>query len=145
MPDKETAQDFLSQMHLAVLEECPLHDVAQGSTDLLPDGPVVHGPWPAEHVAAVLRTWYTAGWIDLYLPELPSAWKVSPAECQRRLRTNRTLDPADATDLLDQPQRWTTDRADGQISLCLNDLGATIDLQLWLDLADGITPGPDQT
>lgn len=145
MSDRDTAQDFLSQMHLAVLEECPLHEVAQGSTDLLPDRPIVHGPWPAERVAAVLRTWSDAGWIDLYLPELPSAWNVVPAEWQRRLRTDRTLDPADATDLLDQPQRWTIDRADGHVSPCLNDLGATIDFHLWLELADRVTAWPDQT
>src|SRR5205807_514286 len=58
--------DFLSQMHLAALEESPLYEIPRGSTDLMPAAPGVHGPWPAASCAAVLNIWYAVGWIGLY-------------------------------------------------------------------------------
>jgi len=137
VPEENAERDFLIQMHVAVYEECPLHEAAQGSVDLRPDGPVTHGPWPAEHVAAVLRVWRDAGWIDLYFPALPPSWSLAPAEWQSRLLPDRTLDPADAAELLDQPERWIVGGADGHVSPYRTDLGETIDVPKWLDLADG--------
>jgi hypothetical protein len=135
MLDNDADQDFLNQMHLAVLEECPLHEAPQGSVDLLAAGPVTHGPWPADQVAAVLRAWNDAGWITLYFRELPPSWDLTPAEWQQRLLPDRTLHPADAAHLLNQPHRWTIDRADGHVALCRTDLGDTIDYQQWIDSA----------
>jgi hypothetical protein len=134
VPYKNAKRDFLEQMHLAIDEECPLHEAAQGSIDCLPGGPVTHGPWPAEHVAAVLRAWRDAGWIGLYFPELPPGTLV-PADWQRRLLPDRTLEPADAAELLDQPERWIVGSADGHVSPYRTDLGDTIDVQRWLDSA----------
>jgi hypothetical protein len=139
MPDNEAVQDFVNEMYVAVMEELGLHEVAQGSTDLLPTGPVTHGPWPVEHVAVVLRTWHDAGWIDLYYPELPASWEVAPADWQQRLRPDRVLDAADAADLLAQPDRWTIKTADGQASLCQTALGQATEVDQWLDLASRTT------
>ncbi len=138
MPDESAKRDFLEQMHLAIEEECPLHEAAQGSVDRLASGPVTHGPWPVEHVAAVFRAWREVGWIDLYFPELPP-WSLVPAEWQSRLLPDRTLAPADAAELLDQPERWIAGRADGHVSPYRTDFGDTIDVQQWFDMADSTT------
>ncbi len=43
MSDAEL-EDFVEEMRAAVFEEGGLHEVALGVTDLLPSGPMVHGP-----------------------------------------------------------------------------------------------------
>jgi hypothetical protein len=107
VPIMDLDEDFRNQMRLAVWENCRLHEAAQGSTDLLGSGPVTHGPWPAERVAAVLRTWLLAGLIGLYFDDPPPTWTsyrrrgsdgcsrtghCAPG-CDGLARPHRTLDP----------------------------------------------------
>lgn len=127
--------DFLSQMQLAALEESPLYEIPKGSVDQLPSGPVRHGPWPAATCAAVLKTWYAAGWIGLYYPEPPSAWNVTPAAWCSRLVDGDVLARSDAEELLDHPERWIPGRADGHACPYQTDAGEAIPWQQWHDQA----------
>ena len=127
--------DFLSQMHLAALEESPLYEIPRGSTDLIAGGPIVHGPWPAASCAAVLNVWYAQGWIGLYYSPPPPAWNVKPADWCTRLVDGDLLSKADERALLAQPQRWLAGHADGHASLYCTDSGQTTPWQLWYDTA----------
>ena len=127
--------DFLSQMHLAALEESPLYEIPRGSTDLMPAAPGVHGPWPAASCAAVLNIWYAVGWIGLYYPVPPSGWDVAPAEWCARLVDGDVLAQADGQYLLKHPERWLVGQADGHVCLYCTKAGEATPWQRWLDLA----------
>jgi len=133
--------DFLEQMYLATLEECPLHEVARGSEDDVAGGTVIHGPWPAAGCAAIFRVWHAAGWVELYFPDLPRTWSVATAEWQGRLERGRILPLADAAMLLDHPERWLLEHADGHVSLCQSDLGETHSAKQWYALARDTAAG----
>lgn len=127
--------DFLSQMHLATLEESPLHEIARGSVDLLAGRSVRHGPWPAASCAAVLRIWHAAGWIGLYYPEPPPAWNVTPADWCARLANDDVLIRSDAEELLDHPARWFPGHADGHACIYQTEMGEPTPWQRWHDAA----------
>ena len=127
--------DFLSQMHLAALEESPLYEIPRGSTDLVRGTPVVHGPWPAQSCAAVLNIWYALGWIGLYYPEPPPGWNVEPAEWSARLVDGQVLSQADGQTLLGHRERWLVGQADGHVCLYCTETGEATPWQLWHDMA----------
>jgi len=127
--------DFLYQMYLAVLEESPLYQIPRGSTDLVPGGPVMHGPWPAATCAAVLTIWYALGWIGLYYPQMPPKWNVTPAQWCTRLVDGDVLPPADGQTLLAQPRRWVAGHADGHACLYCTETGQNTPWQQWYVVA----------
>jgi hypothetical protein len=129
----EALTDFLSQMHLAAVEESPLYEIPRGSIDLMRDTPVVHGPWPASTCAAVLRIWYGQGWIALYYPEPPPGWNITPADWCAHLVDGDVLPQAVADTLLDHPERWIADHADGQACLYQSDLGEATPWRQWYE------------
>jgi hypothetical protein len=106
--------DFLWQMEILVLEEAPLYEIPQGSIDDPTGSARRHGPWPVSTCAAVLKLWYQAGWIGLYFRDPPSGWNVIPAEWRSRL-VNEDLVAQDAYALLEQPERWILEHADGHV------------------------------
>ncbi|MEV6846333.1 hypothetical protein [Actinoplanes sp. NPDC051411] len=107
--------DFLWQMEIGVLEEAPLYEIPQGSIDDPGGSARRHGPWPASTCAAVLEPWYRAGWIGLYFRDPPPGWNVIPAEWQSRLTDDADLAAGDAYALLEQPERWILEHADGHV------------------------------
>jgi hypothetical protein len=127
--------DFISQMHLAALEESPLWAIPLGSIDHARDGLVTHGPWPAATCAAVLRIWHAAGWIELYHPILPSQEAPTPADRAGRLADDGVLSAKDAETLLDHPERWMPARADGHTCLYTSDTGDATPWPQWHQVA----------
>jgi hypothetical protein len=107
--------DFLWQMEILVLEEAPLYEIPRGSIDDPGGSAVRHGPWPASTCAAILKLWYQAGWIGLYFRDPPPGWNVAPAEWRGRLADGEDLAAPDAYGLLQQPERWILEHADGHV------------------------------
>ncbi|MDW5326176.1 hypothetical protein [Plantactinospora sp. KLBMP9567] len=130
--------DFLLQMEIATLEETPLYAIPRGSVDLVTP-PVTHGPWPAATCAAVLRIWHKADWIGLYLPDYPAEWRLVPADWCTRLVDGDTLAEPDAEELLDHPERWLLQHADGHVAPYKTAAGETTPWEQWhkeaLDMA----------
>jgi hypothetical protein len=122
-------------MHLATAEEAPLHEVLNGSVDLLPAGSVTHGPWPAAACAAVLSVWHDAGLIGLYFSEPPPAWNVAPADWCARLLDDGVLTGPDAKALLNHPERWTLEQADGHACPYRTEKGQATPWLRWHELA----------
>jgi hypothetical protein len=138
-PESVTARgiagDFINEMYVAVMEECALWQLPGGTTDLLPDGLVKHGPWAPHACSELIIRWLDRGWVELYLPEVPAQWNLEPAGWQAR--TDRRgafsiLDPDDARQLLQDWRRWTVDSADGQASLSRTDVGMNVPADDWL-------------
>jgi hypothetical protein len=132
---RNIASDFINETYLALLEERPLWELPRGTTDLLADGPVRHGPWEPRACAELIIRWLDRGWVELYLPDVPSQWNLKPAGWQ--VRTERRgafsiLDPSDARQLLEDWRRWTVDSADGQASLSRTDVGMNVVADDWL-------------
>lgn len=50
-------EDFRREVFWAVQEGAFLFEVPRGATDLLPSGPVVHGPWDPAACSTALLTW----------------------------------------------------------------------------------------
>jgi hypothetical protein len=90
-------------MHLAVLEERPLHELAPGYTVLLPDRTVTYGPSPPLHCAAVLEVWHDTGWLELAYVEPPAQWDLIPGPWRQRLTADGALARDDAHSLLTRP------------------------------------------
>ena len=125
-------------MYVAVVEECALWELPRGATDLLPDGPVTHGPWEPRRCAELITRWLDHGWIELYLPDIPAGWNVPSATWQGRAAQRNaflTLATEDARQLLQDPKRWTVETADGQVCLSRSDAGMTIDPRDWVNAA----------
>ncbi len=114
-------------MHLLVVEESPLWSVPTGVTDHLGDGRTVsHGPWSAPECSALLGRWLAAGWLELYLPDLPEGWNLQRAEWLSRANRRAKflmLDTNDSEELLAAPDRWIVGSIDGQVCLCRSDAG----------------------
>ena len=68
LPKVSVAADFVNEMYLATVEECLLVELASGTVDMEPSGPVRHGPWDPSDCAAVLLVWLTLGWVELERP-----------------------------------------------------------------------------
>jgi hypothetical protein len=79
--------------------------------------------------------------MGLYLPELPPGWGVITADWQGRLSQDRTLPVAVAAMLLEHPERWLLEHADGHVSLFQTHLGGTRSVQQWLALASDAAVG----
>jgi len=76
--------DLIDQMRLAVLEEAPLLQLPRGSTDDPSGRHVVHGPFEPNDCSTVLLIWFDLGWIELYLPDMPTEWALTNAEWEAR-------------------------------------------------------------
>ncbi|MGA5301595.1 hypothetical protein ACPCHT_16830 [Nucisporomicrobium flavum] len=127
--------DFISQMAILVREEAPLHEIPHGSRDLVGAGAVVdHGPWPASTCAAVLTLWHRAGWIGFSFRDPPAGWDVAPAEWRSRLVHGEDLAARDIDDILDHPERWVPEKADGHVQPYRTDQGAKTPQEQWFDL-----------
>ncbi|MDQ1540248.1 MAG: hypothetical protein QOH29_974 [Actinomycetota bacterium] len=130
----DSASDFASEMYVAVVEEAPLWELPGGTTDLLSDGPVVHGPWAPTECAALITRWVKRGWVELYLPDLPSEWNLKTSGWQGRTERRGdylVLARTDALELLQEPHRWTVNSADGQASLSKTVLGTSVAVSDW--------------
>jgi hypothetical protein len=57
-----------------------------------------------------------AGWIGLHFPAYPPAWNLVRADWCRRLGEGGTLAGPDAVELLDRPERWVREHADGYVA-----------------------------
>jgi hypothetical protein len=135
---RDEHSDFINEMYVAVVEECPLWELPGGTTDLLADGPVRHGPWEPPACANLIIRWLDSGWVELYLPELPPQWELRPADWQVRAERRGALSilsRADARQLLQDWHRWTVDSADGQASLSRTATGMSVPLDDWLSEA----------
>lgn len=124
-------------MYAAVLEERPLWELPAGAIDLLPDGPVRHGPWEPRACAELIIRWLDRGWVELYLPDVPAQWDLEPAAWQVRAERRgafSVLGRADARQLLQDWHRWTLGSADGQVSLSRTDVGMSIPVNDWVNL-----------
>ncbi|HEY7222814.1 MAG TPA: hypothetical protein VH561_04260 [Micromonosporaceae bacterium] len=134
--ERDPILDFLSQMHLAVWENCPLWELPRGSTDIYSrHRRVVHGPWPAESCAAVQRLWFRTGWVGLYYPTLPAQWNLVVASWRERTAADGTLGSADAEELLAHTERWVLGMDDGHVELFLTDEGHAEPWEQWYDTA----------
>lgn len=127
--------DFLWQMKLVVLEEAPLYEIPQGSIDNPGPYAVRHGPWPASTCAAVLKLWYAAGWIGLYFRDPPAGWNIAPAPWRSRVTDSEDLAAEDAYGLLDQPERWILEHADGHVQPYRTVEGEMTPREQWLEHA----------
>jgi hypothetical protein len=122
-------------MYVAVVEECPLWQLPGGTSDLLADGPVRHGPWEPRACANLIIRWLDRGWVELYLPDVPPQWELKPADWQVRAERRGAfsiLGRADARQLLQDWHRWTVDSTDGQASVSRTDVGMRVPVDDWL-------------
>lgn len=126
--------DFVGQMTLAAAEETPLYETPRGCTDRV-EPPVTHGPWPAASCAVVLRVWFDAGWMGLYLPDWPREWNLQRADWCGRLGDDRTLAGPDAEDLLAHPERWIFGHSDGHVAPYRTVDGQTEPWEQWYSTA----------
>ncbi|MCU1600235.1 MAG: hypothetical protein JWO22_944, partial [Frankiales bacterium] len=114
-------REFLSEMHAAVYEESPLYELPGGVTDLLPNGPVVHGPWLAEDCSRVMSHWHELGLLELY-----------------RYHSDGTTGPTVASDdaraLLRDPSSWPGSGPgwDALVAVCVTEAGANLSFEDWL-------------
>ena len=120
--------NFVSQMHLAVLEESPLWSLTARVVDRLGGGRTIeHGPWSPGECSILLLRWFTTGWLELYLPEVPAGWHLRPEEWQDRAERRGPFIVLTAEDtyqlLLAPAARWLVDTADGQVCLSRTDSG----------------------
>jgi len=132
----ETAPtDFIRQMYLAIIEESPLWSLAAGATDYLGGGQTIkHGPWSPDECSTLLLRWFATSWLELYLPEVPTGWRLRPAEWQMRVERRgpfAVLATEDAHQLLLAPARWLADTADGQACLSRTDSGMEHEATDW--------------
>ncbi len=136
MTRQDDTLDFVNQMYWAVVEECALWMLPRGATDTLPGGPVVHGPWDPDDCAELVMRWVERGWIELYLPDIPSTWDLKEADWRGRA-TRRdeflVLGPDDAMALLRDPTRWSVDSIDGHAALSRTALGMSVPATDWSD------------
>lgn len=127
------------EMHAAVWEEAPVHELTLGTVDHLgEDRKVVHGPWTAEECQSVLIPWHAAGWIELIADAEPPG---SLAAAEWRLHAARdgaflVLSIDDAAALLSDSARWVLGTADGHVMLCRTDEGEAHEYPEWLALAE---------
>lgn len=108
--------DFVSQMHLLVLEEAPIWEIPVGSIDRLPSGHVHHGPFDAADCSIVLSIWNERGLMDL--------WPRSPTGQRPLARTA-------ASQLLLTPSEWILDAG---LDLAPTDAGQQLARVSWFDL-----------
>ena len=138
--------DLVSEMHAAVWEEAPLHEIPLGVVDHLIGGrKVVHGPWTAAECQGVLIPWHAAGWVHL-IADVEPPWSLTPAAWQPRASRDGaflTLSADDATALLNDPKRWVHGTADGHAMLCRTDEGEAHDYPDWIALAEEATQARD--
>jgi hypothetical protein len=135
---EEEAHDFVHQMYVAVVEECALWELPRGSTDMLPGGPVVHGPWDPDDCAELVMRWVERGWVELYLPDVPSRWELKEADWLGRAARRGgllVLDRKDAMALLRDSTRWKVDGIDGHAALSRTELGMSVPASDWSDRA----------
>jgi hypothetical protein len=59
----------------------------------------------------------------LYFVDPPAAWNVVAPQWRSRLTDNGALVRADAQELLEHPDRWVGEEADGHASLCQSTAG----------------------
>ncbi|WP_125811576.1 hypothetical protein [Actinoplanes sp. ATCC 53533] len=129
----DDVDDFLRQLRIAAFECPPLCEVPLGSYWL--GNPVMHGPWPAATCAAVLKIWYEADLIRLHFPAYPAEWNLVPGGWGTRLVDGDALADADAEKLLDHPERWVRENADGYVVPCATWQGDVAPLAEWLAAA----------
>jgi hypothetical protein len=131
--------DLVSEMHAAVWEEAPLHEITLGTVDhLSADRKVVHGPWTAEECQSVLLPWHRAGWIEL-IADVDPPWSLTSAEWRPRALQHGAflvLAADDATALLGDHARWVLGTADGHVMLCRTDEGETHEHPEWIAVAE---------
>lgn len=126
-------EDFLRRMEIATLDgESWLHEIPAGYF-VLGSG-LSYGPWPAASCAAVLTVWYRAGLIRLHALRYPE-WNLIPSDWDSRLGDGGVLADTDAEDLLDHPERWVRDRADGYVAPRRTWQGEVSSWEQWLTAA----------
>ena len=116
MSDDERT-DFLWQLALACREEAPLWEIPRGSTDLIGNTSVLHGPWSAGDCSRVLTNWLDGGLLGLYRREGDAIVDV---------------DHADARDLLCASDLWTLNNSP---NLYVTDVGNSLTPDEWIVLA----------
>ena len=141
MVEPEDPSDFVNEMYAALVEEASLWELPGGTTDLLSNGPVTHGPWQPAECAGLIIRWVERGWVELYLPELPAQWDLQRSEWEPRAERRGELlilTRADSLDLLHDPNRWIVSSLDGHASLVKTDLGMTIGTNDWFALGEPV-------
>jgi hypothetical protein len=131
----ESDDDFLPQMLTAVREETNLWELPLGSTDKVPSGDEVHGPWSPRACGEVMLRWLSQNWIELYMPNVPKEWNLTKAEWRARAVSAQgvlVLARSDSVQLLHEPSRWTMDSEDGQVALSLTTSGEQTSHSDWV-------------
>lgn len=130
MAGVDHVEDFLRQMMLTAFECSPLCEIPLGSYWL--GSPIVHGPWPAASCAAILKVWYEAELLRLHFPDSLVEWNLIPGDWDTRLVDGDALADPDAKELLDHPERWVRERADGYVVPCATWQGDVAPMEEWL-------------
>lgn len=123
----EPPSEFIEQMHLAVEEESRLFELPLGATESDGRGGwVTYGPWDPSDCSRQLLAWFDAGLITLFVPAVgqPAAWN-------ERGEFDRWLTPAEARQVLAEPERWTVESDDGLVCVVRTDAGMAPDAAWW--------------
>jgi hypothetical protein len=104
-------------MLYAVMEEVSLFEVPLGSTDWLPSGVVIHGPYAPVDCGAVLSLWSARGWLTLH-EQLDGGREIAVSDSH-------------ALDVLHSPDRWLPETRDGLLRLCRSDAGDVVSWEEW--------------
>lgn len=120
---KEDANDdFRVQMWLAAQEGGFFYELPLGVIDRLGDGrDIVHGPWPAEECAALLKRWLEADLVQVFHESPPS----------EHPQVIRTLSFEEAAIVLAETDQWGVDSPHGLLNIALTERGRRLPWGQW--------------
>jgi hypothetical protein len=122
--------DFLRQMEIATLDgESPLCEIPLGPSFWGTPSYTARGRQPPARRSSNSGT-KQAG--SVCTPGLPPGWNLIPADWCTRLVDGDALAGPDAEELLDHPERWVREHADGYVVPCKTWQGEVAPWEQWL-------------